>query len=262
VSSSKRLDAPVGVLASGGLDSSILVGHLLAKGWRVQPFYIATGLAWQAAELAGLRAFLEAIGQSAIRSESGHITDASGYQATGQLLSLVVLELPLGDLYSKHWSMTGHQVPDARSPDEAVYLPGRNALLIVKAAVWCQLNGIGQLALAPLGTSPFGDASPDFFREFQSAINRGSPHAVQLLRPFGEVAKQEVMQLGPDMPLELTFSCIDPVPLAEQVPHSAAGLHCGRCNKCAERQAAFQEAGLEDRTAYASHSHVPRLPRN
>ena len=38
------------------------------------------------------------------------------------------------------------------------------------------------------------------------------------------------MELGRDMPLELTFSCIDP----------RDGLHCGRCNKCAERQEAFR----------------------
>ena len=31
---------PIGLLLSGGLDSSILLGHLLAHGRRVQPFYI------------------------------------------------------------------------------------------------------------------------------------------------------------------------------------------------------------------------------
>jgi 7-cyano-7-deazaguanine synthase len=50
------------------------------------------------------------------------------------------------------------------------------------------------------------------------------------------------MQLGRDMPLELTFSCIDPVD----------GLHCGRCNKCAERQKAFRSIDLEDPTRYGS----------
>jgi 7-cyano-7-deazaguanine synthase len=53
--------------------------------------------------------------------------------------------------------------------------------------------------------------------------------------------KQQVMALGRGLPLELTFSCISPV----------GHLHCGRCNKCAERQAAFREANIEDRTVYA-----------
>ena len=70
----------------------------------------------------------------------------------------------------------------AESPDEAVYLPGRNALLIVKAAVWCQLHGIAELALAPLGTSPFDDASAAFLGDFQTAINRGCGEAAEISR--------------------------------------------------------------------------------
>jgi 7-cyano-7-deazaguanine synthase len=215
----------IGVLASGGLDSSILIGHLLREGRRVQPFYVRTGVAWQAAEEAGLGRFLAAV-------------------ATGELAKLVVLEMPLADLYGEHWSLTGRQVPGADSPDEAVFLPGRNALLLVKAAVYCQLHGIGELALAPLGTSPFEDAGSAFVHDFQSAINRGSAYSVTLTLPFRERTKQSVMSLGSGLPLELTMSCISPV----------GETHCGRCNKCAERQAAFQEAGIEDRTEYVEGS--------
>ena len=217
----------IGVLASGGLDSSILIGELLRQLRRVQPFYIRTGLVWQSGELPALRRFL-----AAVRCD--------------ELSELVVLELPLADLYDGHWSLTGRATPDAASPDEAVYLPGRNALLIVKAAVWCQLHGIGELALAPLGTSPFEDASEAFIRDFEAAINRGGLRPVKLCRPFGQSTKRQVMQLGRALPLEMTFSCIAP-----QVVPSQGELHCGRCNKCAERQAAFREAGIEDRTTYS-----------
>lgn len=213
---------PIGVLASGGLDSAILVGHLLRER-RVQPIHIRTGLVWQEGELPALRQYLAAI-------------------ATPDLAELVVLDLPLADLYIGHWSLTGRGTPDADTPDEAVFLPGRNALLLVKAAVWCQLHNIGELALAPLGTSPFEDASEAFFADFQAAINRGSPRNVRLVASFRELTKRQVMALGRDLPLELTFSCIAPV----------GGLHCGRCNKCAERQAAFREAGMTDPAVYAS----------
>jgi 7-cyano-7-deazaguanine synthase len=213
----------LGVLVSGGLDSCILVGDQLRHGRIVQPFYIRTGLAWQSAELHALEQYLAAI--------------------DGPLLQpLITLDLPLYDLYAGHWSLTGRDTPDAESPDEAVFLPGRNALLVIKAAIYCQLHGIGQLALAPLGTSPFEDAGPQFFREFQAAMNRGVQHPVELLRPFGNVNKQQVMQLGAGLPLQWTFSCIHPV----------RGLHCGRCNKCAERQHAFALVQREDPTPYAS----------
>jgi 7-cyano-7-deazaguanine synthase len=219
----------IGVLASGGLDSSILIGHLLGEGRRVQPFYIRTGLVWQQAELTALERFLTAV-------------------ATSDLSKLVVLDMPLADVYGHHWSLTGREVPNADSPDEAVFLPGRNALLLVKAVVWCQLHGIGELALAPLGTSPFEDASTAFLRDFQAALNRGSAQPVTLTLPFREHNKQYVMSLGYGLPLELTMSCIAP----------AGDLHCGRCNKCAERQSAFREAGMTDRTHYAASDLRPR----
>lgn len=213
----------IGVLASGGLDSSILIGHLIRSGRSVQPFYIRTGLYWQRRELAALAQFLEAI-------------------AAPELRPLVVLDLPLADLYGEHWSVTGQNSPDATTPDEAVFLPGRNALLLVKAAVWCQLHGIAELALAPLGTSPFDDAGANFLADFQAALNRGGASHVELLRPFGKMTKRQVMELGRGLPLALTFSCIAP----------ADGLHCGRCNKCAERKAAFREAEIPDGTRYAA----------
>ena len=113
--------------------------------------------------------------------------------ACPRLEDLVVLELPLGDLYEDHWSVTGQQVPDASSPDDAVYLPGRNALLTIKAALWCRLQGIDRLALAVLGSNPFSDATPEFFDDFQSALDRALGGPVRLVRPFARLEKRQVM---------------------------------------------------------------------
>ncbi|HEY4761317.1 MAG TPA: 7-cyano-7-deazaguanine synthase, partial [Thermoguttaceae bacterium] len=65
---------------------------------------------------------------------------------------------------------------------------------------------------------------------------------VTVLRPFAQFDKRQVMQLGRNLPLELTFSCIAP----------AGGLHCGRCNKCKERRMAFRLIETEDPTTYAT----------
>jgi 7-cyano-7-deazaguanine synthase len=205
------------------LDSSILLGYLLAQGLELQPFYIRSGLLWESEELAAAREFLAALAPH------------------DRLRKLVVLELPLSDLYTDHWSITGQNTPGAASPDEAVYLPGRNALLMIKAALWCQLHGIRQLALGVLGTSPFADATAEFFEALQSALNCNQDGPISLLRPFEGMDKSQVMKLGHDLPLEHTFSCIAP----------QGGLHCGQCNKCAERQAAFALLGRTDPTAYA-----------
>jgi len=217
----------IGLLVSGGLDSCILLAHLLDSGRRVQPFYVQSGLCWQRDELWALRAFLIAVD-------------------CDRLDPLVVFDLPLGDLYGPHWSTTGRGTPGAQSPDDAGYLPGRNILLTAKPAVWCQMHGIEELALALLQSNPFGDATDAFFDLYESALQRAGGCRVQLSRPFDKMSKPEVLKLGRQMPLELTFSCIAP----------AAGRHCGRCNKCAERQNAFQSAGIPDPT----HYHQPADP--
>lgn len=214
-----------GLLLSGGLDSSILLAHLLSQGHAVHPFYIRGGLVWEAAELAAAERFLAAIETS----DGAH-----------QLAPLVCLDLPVRDLYGEHWSTTGRDVPDEQSPDEAVFLPGRNPILLVKAAVWCQLHGIAQLALAPLASNPFGDASDEFFDTFERALTLAMSRPLQVVRPFLHLSKTQVMRLGASLPLELTFSCIAP----------QGGEHCGACNKCAERQAAFRDAQLPDPTRY------------
>jgi 7-cyano-7-deazaguanine synthase len=187
-----RCSTPIGLLLSGGLDSCVLLGRLLSEGHRVQPFYVRSDLVWQPEELDSARRFCKAV-------------------RCGALEHLVVLEMPLRDLYGEHWSVTGQETPDSSSPDDTVYLPGRNALLTIKAAVWCGMHGVDRLALAVLGSSPF------------------------------RYHKAQVMDLGRGLPLELTFSCIAP----------SGGMHCGRCNKCAERIAAFRLIGAEDPTRYA-----------
>jgi 7-cyano-7-deazaguanine synthase len=212
----------VGVLLSGGLDSSILLGDMLFHGQRVQPFYIRSGLVWQREEMAALAQFLRAM-------------------AAPRLAELVVLDLPLDDLYGEHWSVTGRAVPDGASPDDAVYLPGRNALLVIKAALWCQTRGIGELALGVLGSSPFDDARSPFFENLEAALNCPPADPIRLTRPLAELDKRGVMELGRDLPLEWTFSCIAPVD----------GLHCGACNKCAERMTAFRSINARDPTRYS-----------
>jgi len=198
-----------------------MVAHLLAEGFALQPFYVRCGLVWEQDELAALKSFLQAI-------------------AGPGLLELRIFELPLGDLYGSHWSLDGVGTPDARSPDQAVYLPGRNLLLSIKPAIWCGLNGIKRLALATLAENPFADATTEFFQDFQRMLERTTAAKLTIFRPFAHLRKADVLFRGRHLPLELTFSCIAPID----------GMHCGQCNKCAERRKAFQYLKLTDPTAY------------
>jgi 7-cyano-7-deazaguanine synthase len=48
----------VAVLASGGLDSAILVAELATEGREVTPIYVRFGLAWEEVEARHLERFL------------------------------------------------------------------------------------------------------------------------------------------------------------------------------------------------------------
>lgn len=220
--------ATIAVLVSGGLDSSILVARLAAEGHTVQPCYVRGGLVWQAVEERAADGFLAAIAQP-------------------RILPVVKFDLPMADIYGQHWSTTGQDVPPADSPDSAVFLPARNYLLVIKPAAWCRQRGIAELAVGTLAGNPFDDARPESFRELESAVNHGPGSPLRLVQPWSASDKRAVMLWGRDLPLELTFSCLAPV----------RSQHCGRCNKCAERQAAFAPLG-RDPTHYADQQPARR----
>ncbi len=211
------------MLASGGLDSAILVAHLMDEGREVTPIYVRFGLAWEDVEIRHLERFLDSL-------------------PAGEAKSLVVLDLPIADVYGAHWSVTGQDVPDDRSPDEAVYLPGRNLLLLAKSSVWCALNGIPTIALGTLAANPFPDADREFFAGFSAVAGRALGCPFEVATPFAGRKKHEVLEIGRGLALDLTFSCIAP----------RSEHHCGRCNKCAERKLAFGELDIPDTTEYAS----------
>ena len=214
--------AALAVLVSGGADSAVLLADTLSRHDRVFPLYVRCGLFWEEVELAHLRRFLAALSGPSLRP-------------------LHVLEMPVRDLYGQHWSLSGEGVPGPDTPDDAVFLPGRNVLLLAKAILWCHLHGVPAVALAPLEANPFPDATPEFFAAYEAVVNRAVGGSVHVLQPYRGLGKADVLLRGRHLPLELTFSCIRPT----------GGRHCGRCNKCAERRAAFAAAGLSDPTDYA-----------
>ena len=213
----------VAVLASGGVDSAVLVADHSRRGEVVQPIYIRFGLAWEAAEEQHLRRFLDSL------------------PANCGARPLVALDFPVADVYGSHWSVSGIEVPDEDTPDSAVYLPGRNLLLLAKSSVWCALNDFAVVALGTLNGNPFADSGAEFFDGLASLASVALDRPLTVETPFARFTKVEVLERGRDLALELTFSCIRP----------RGGEHCGRCNKCAERRRAFAESGLADRTAYA-----------
>jgi len=218
----------IAVLTSGGVESATLAARLTSCFEQVYPVYVRFGLSWEPAEEAFLRSFLS-------RISSTH------------LQSLKVIDLPVWDVYGAHWSTTGQAAPDRATPDDAVFLPGRNVLLVAKTAVWCSRRGIATLALGHLQSNPFADATGGFFEDLSRIMVTALDTPLTIVRPFAHLTKAEVLQIAQDLPLEFTFSCIAPAPTA-----ASQRIHCGCCNKCEERRRAFAQAGMSDPTAYAT----------
>lgn len=212
----------VAALVSGGLDSAVLAASLARAGRRVAPVFIRQGLRWEAAEQYWLRRWLARL--------------------PGKIAPLVTLDLPAGDLYDpRHWSVAGRRVPQARDPDEAVELPGRNLLLAAKAAVYCARQGIPQMAFGTLRGNPFADATPAFRRALSAALTAGLGRRLTVIAPLAGLTKAQVIRRGLGLPLGWTFSCLQP----------RGRRHCGRCQKCGERRSGFLAAGVPDPTSYA-----------
>ena len=74
--------------------------------------------------------------------------------------------------------MTGQGIPDSDAPDEEMYIPGRNILLIGLAAVWCSTHDVNRVVIGSLGSNPFPDATPAFFTSFSEVLSSGLNHKI------------------------------------------------------------------------------------
>lgn len=218
------------VLLSGGLDSAVLAAHE-AQTSRVLPMYVSVGLAWEKSELAMVEQLLR----------------ARVFQDRVAALSCV--EFTMRDVYPQsHWAIRGAP-PAYDTSDEDVYLSGRNLVLLTKAGVVAAKHHAHRIALGPLAGNPFPDATPHFFKAMSTALSLGLDHRIEVVAPFLEWRKDEVIKRGVELnvPFELTLSCMNP-------PARNGAMHCGLCSKCRERRDAFAAAGVTDPTAYANKS--------
>ncbi len=221
-SSRKDQGKAVGVLVSGGVESAALLSEALRRYQRVYPIYVRKGLKWEEAELSSLKGLLKAV-------------------QTDPLAKLTILDVPVAEIYAHHWSVTQSGTPSFKAPDAAVYLPGRNLLLLGLGGLFCSLRRVPVLWIGILKGNPFHDARTGFVQQMQGLLAEATGFPLRIAAPFRELTKAQVVRRWPDLPWAKTFSCLNP----------AGPRHCGRCQKCAERKTGFQESGIPDPTRYA-----------
>lgn len=213
------------VLVSGGLDSAVLLARELEGSPEgrsapgdvqrgAQPIHVRTGMAWDDAEARTIARLLAAP------------------PFAGRVAPVITLTVDMREVYPpSHWAVTGTP-PAYDTPDRAVYLEGRNIVLISKAATLCARLKINRLALGALAGNPFPDATTEFFDAMSHTLSLGLAHPLKVAAPLAALHKTDVIRLGRQLgvPLNLTLSCMNP---------QAGDRPCGRCSKCRERDQAF-----------------------
>jgi 7-cyano-7-deazaguanine synthase len=212
---------PICALTSSGLKGIALLEHCSTNYEVVVPVYIQKGLRWEESELYWLKKFLRS-------ARFKH------------LAPLEILHLPIRDVPHSHWSVTGVHVPGEKAKASQLFLPGRNLMLLTKAALFCAVKGIQEIAIGVAKTSPFQDADPDFLKQCESIFAKSFGHTVSIMAPLVAMRKEEIVYECRHLPLEYTFSCLNP----------RGYQHCSECFKCAERKKVFAKAGVTDKTHY------------
>lgn len=125
------------------------------------------------------------------------------------------------------------------------YVPLRNALLIVQAAIEAMIRGFDEVWIGVHKDDGAFDAYPDCREDFVGSIGAalfiGSGGRVRVKAPFNYMTKAEIILLGSTMqvPYRMTWSC-----------YRGLDLHCGVCPTCRARKEAFKRAGVIDPTVY------------
>jgi len=212
------------LIHSGGIDSTVLLAHLLAEGREVFALSVDYGQRHRR-ELEAARLICER------------------YSVKHQVADLRAL----APLFGANALTDAHvAVPEGHYEEasmKATVVPNRNMLLIAVAASWAMSLKASSVAYGAHGGDHaiYPDCRPVFAEALDKAIRLADWHEVSLERPFVGMDKTAIVRRGAELraPLELTWSC-----------YVGGERHCGKCGTCVERKEAFVRAGVVDPTVY------------
>lgn len=158
------------------------------------------------------------------------------------------------DLYGKTNVLTSTTRPIPQKFNYSIVVPIRNAVFLSIAAAWAfTLNASLVVYGAHKGDVFYPDCRPSFSKKMELALNQGEVDGIKygirkkirIWTPFDEsLSKSELLKRGHEVVGDLlfrTWSC-----------YSNTKLHCGRCESCNNRKAAFVKAKILDKTRYLS----------
>ena len=212
------------LVLSGGMDSSVLLYHLLDQGILVRALSVNYGQR-HSKELECAKKLC------ALKGVEHQIADLT---ALSPLLAGSSLTSPEIDVPEGHY---------AEDNMKATVVPNRNMILLATATGWAVSTKSDIVAYAAHSGDHaiYPDCRTEFAEAMDKAIQLCDWHKVRLIRPFVNMTKADIVTRGTELgvPFENTWSC-----------YKGQNLHCGKCGTCVERREAFYLAGIADPTPY------------
>lgn len=215
-------------LVSGGMDSCVTAAIAAKENEELAFLHVSYGQRTEARERRAFDEIADHFGVAKRLAVSIEYLRAIG----GSSLTDSTMPVTEADL-------TSRKIPTS-------YVPFRNSHLLAIATSWAETIDARRIYIGAVAedSSGYPDCRPEFYAAFQRAIDAGTrPETrVDIVTPVIHLGKAEIVRCGLSLgaPLELTWSC-----------YQSEEQACGRCDSCALRLCAFQEAGTADPIAYA-----------
>ncbi len=230
------------VLLSGGLDSTTVLAHAKAQGYRCYCLSFSYGQK-QIVEL-------EKASQNAARyGAEKHLILQLDLDKIGGSALTSKLAVPKKESLEMVEAQKAVQNTEESIP--VTYVPGRNSIFLTHAMAWAETVGAFDIFIGVnvMDYSGYPDCRPEFLKAFEKMANLGTKAGVTSGRTFAihapllHLSKNEIIDMGISLGVDYsqTHSCYDP---------NSMGEACGHCEACLLRLKGFADAGKKDPAVY------------
>ena len=212
------------VVASGGLDSTVVAQKMVNDGYDVTLLHIKYKARAEKNEVEAINKIAERLNVPVLFVET-------------DVFKNVIKASRLTETYE------GTEIAEGEAGAELAYewVPARNTIMLSIATGIAEARGIETIALG--NNLEESGAYPDNEQELIYQYNRMIPNVInlgkrlQIIEPVGNLMKHEIVALGiqEKAPLDVTWSC-----------YNQANLPCGHCGPCFMRMNGFRMNGYID----------------
>lgn len=169
----------IGILFSGGLESTSLLLHYEKLNYQIELLYIKFGFLWEVAELSHIE-------RKFSQEYKIHILDLSHVLSTKQLGFVDSVEKNI--------------------------IPNRNLLMLSNASTYFYNMNIFKIAIGLQGGLEYPDTSLEYLNSLKNLIQIGLQEpSFEIDLPFFGLDKDEIVTLYDSLDLNEVFSCTNPV---------------------------------------------------